>query len=487
MKEIEDLGKITDPEWRLANLYHIRNKKGQKQLLIPNATQSHIYEHGIKKSRYNMILKGRQQGVSTFFLMYYLNKVLYTENYTAAIISHDRESIEKLFRPIRYAYESIPNSLKPRLDKGGGSKYAFYFPELKSRIYVALEVRSESVNSLHVSEYGFMPKSRYNASVDAVPVDSGEISIESTPNGINHFQEDWVNPEFPYIKHFFPWFFHKENVFPRSMPITKTSEEELFCKKARSEYGIGITNKQILWRRFKIDQTNKESFMQEHPEDDKTCFLTSGNSVFDLIALDKKTSTLKKPIEEDGHLKILHLPETGGNYVIGCDTAEGVGGDNSAAVLYCPTTKKVMAQIHGQLPPKILAEELSSLAERYTTHKGMVTIAVERNNHGHAVLLWLESHCKYPFIYEDDDGRAGWKTNSMSRPIMLDEFIDAVNNDLIEVGTQEILSECMTLINNNGKIEAVEKKHDDLVVAYAIALQASKKSKHYLMDWINNM
>lgn len=476
------LDNIHKHEWRLQHLYYIRNKKAQTIPFKLNWAQKQLL---LSKSRNNMVLKARQLGVSTYYLLKYLDLTMFNRNFTCGIIAHSRESLEKLFRVIKFGYEkfSMPE-IKPPLARGGGSKYEFYFPSINSRIYVSLEVRSESINALHVSEYGLMKnKDRYNASVDAVPID-GEISIESTPFGTNHFHDDWVDPENPFVKHFFPWFGHKENMV-NNLPkekIVRTPEEKALQKKA-DKFGVVLNDRQIAWRRFKIKQKGRSSFLEEHPEDDITCFLLSGEAVMDLELLsllkDKCLPAIKAP---NKHIKIFKERIPGHTYVIGADTAEGlVGKDYSAAVVLDKNTREQVATLRGHMKPKVFAEKLVELAGYYkSTQDFEPQLAVERNNHGHAVILWLEEELNYPNLFTHNDDRVGWKTNSVTRPIMLDTFIDAVEEQEVKIYDPVIINEAMKLIDNNGKTEAMEGHHDDAVIATSIALQLCLEGTSFL-------
>jgi len=472
---------IHDKTWRMKNLYFIRNKAGKKVLFKMNKTQIKLDN---SNSNFNMTLKGRQQGVSTYYLLKYFDDCIWNSHENVVILSHNRESLGKLFRIVKFAYENLPENLRPLLSKGGGSKHEMYFPSINSRISVTLEVRSESVSRLHVSEYGLMMnKQRFNASIEAVPTDGGVISIESTPFGINHFHDDWIDPDFPYNKHFFPWYFHHENIMLNSeIDIsTYTDSEKELISKAKKISGIDITKDQIAWRRFKIGQKSLKSFQEEHPEDDVTCFLISGNSVMDLQMLAEKKSNCPEPIEDNGNLKIWEEHETGEEYVIGCDTAEGVGSDYSVASVYKKSTREQVAQLRGHIKPKKFAEGIFSLAERYTGESlNYPVVAVERNNHGHAVLLWLDEHLEYDNLFEHTDGRVGWLTNKVTRPIMVDTLIDAIDSDMILIRDETTIGECMTLIDNNGKIEAMTGKHDDAFIANSIALQMCIEEVNYL-------
>jgi len=473
LEEIAD--NLIDKEWRLRNLYHIKNKAGKKQLFNMNPTQLQLHA---SKSRFNATLKGRQQGVTTYYDIKYLDDVLYNENMTVAILADKRENIEKVFRPIKYAYKYIPEELKPEVGKGGGSKYEMYFPSNESRIYVALEVRSESVQRLHVSEYAFMKnRDKYNASVEAVPLDSGEISIESTPMGMNHFYEDWIDKDWHFKKHFFPWFFHYENTLPVEPheEIIPNEEEKIFIKKALEQSKIKITKGQLKWRRIKIKTKGRDSFLVEHPEDPVSCFMTSGTNPLDVSKIRDKILELKDPIKQVGPVTIYEEFNKNEIYVCGADTAGGTGGDYYYGTIFRVSDWVQCAQIRGnRWKPSEFASYLVEMCKVYQVGHSWPLLGVERNNHGHAVLLALSEIEHYPnlFYHEGYDDKLGWNTTSLTRPTLLDHFIEAVDYDVLKIRSKELLGECLTLVDNEkGKVEAQEGKHDDSVMGTAIAVQ----------------
>jgi hypothetical protein len=60
---------------------------------------------------------------------------------------------------------------------------------------------------------------------------------------------------------------------------------------------------------------------------------------------------------------------------------------------------------------------------------------------------------------------------------MLNAWIDGVENQQVKINSPHTIKECLTLINNQGKIEAAKSKHDDCIMAGAIALQMIIESK----------
>lgn len=459
---------IKDPVWRLNNLYRIVDKKGQKVLFRQNRVQAILNQ---SKSKRKMILKARQMGVSTNELLRQLDFVLFNRNKTACILAHEQDAIEKLFRIVRRAYEFMPDQLKPVLDRGGGSKYEMFFPSINSRIYCDLESRGDTIHWLHVSEKAFSKDvNRILATQEAVPID-GIITHESTANGMNHFYDDWMNTDSNYEKIFFPWFLHEEyqiklhDIKPKDL----TDDEKSLLKYGLDKFKVHISVDQIAFRRFKQREL-KNLFRQEYPEDDATCFLTSGENPFDLGIIKPLYDNAPKPIKIENGIRIYKEFEQKNFYCIGADTSEGVGGDYSAAHVFNIKTREQVASFHGHLKPSEFADKLVEMSELYS-NRFPIMIGVERNNHGHAVLLKLDEILNYPNIYKYSEDKLGWMTDKITRPLMIDTFIEGVENGTIKLNDRDTLSECLTLTNNNGKIEAEDTKHDDLFIAACIATQ----------------
>lgn len=103
---------IDDWKERMECLYEIVTKKQKRLLLLFNEVQKKIVEYIDTGWLYFIILKARQMGVSTFFLIWHLDATMNSPNTNTAIIAHDRESLEKLFRIIKTAYDGCPDTVK---------------------------------------------------------------------------------------------------------------------------------------------------------------------------------------------------------------------------------------------------------------------------------------------------------------------------------------------------------------------------------------
>jgi len=269
------------------------------------------------------------------------------------------------------------------------------------------------------------------------------------------------------------------------------TEEEQQLKQAH-----GLSDDQLRWRREKQRQL-RDRFPQEYPENDLHCFLASGRCCFDKTALlEAQRRIAGEPTPEsisqlearDGkslsvapaRLLVWRRPEEGRKYVIGADVAEGLAhGDASAACVLDETGEQV-AELHGRIPPGRFARLLDALGRLYQHAE----LGVERNNHGHTVLDALGNTLDYYPLYHhrsyDQSGtsseRSGYPTNAQTKPILIDDLAEALAEGFLLVHSTGLVDECLTFVTtDSGSQEAQPGKHDDRVIAAAIAWQVRKR------------
>ena len=376
----------------------------------------------------------------------------------------------------------MPPEIKPRIDKGGGSRYEMVFPEMNSKIYCDLESRGDTINDLHCSEVAFMQKDRLLATLQTVPLD-GRITLETTANGLDPTFYDLWNSDTDYEKLFYPWFLHDEYAI-QTKKLRLTDDEQELCNINNVKWKMRITHDQIAFRRMKQKELGS-LFLQEYPEDDITCFLLSGRPVCDLNLIRKLAENSTAKIRTKDDIDIFSESKTSGDYVIGADPSQGIGGDYSVATVFCIREMKEVAFMRGQWSPYEFAHKLENLANLYSRGVKQPLIAVESNNHGHAVLQELVEHIKYGNLFYTKKDRPGWITDSISRPIMVNQAIEAVQNERVRLNSKTTLMEMSTLVNKNGKIQAVDGKHDDAFIATAIAIQMVLQHAHKIKLYEN--
>lgn len=121
-------------------------------------------------------------------------------------------------------------------------------------------------------------------------------------------------------------------------------------------------------------------------------------------------------------LMVWELPQPGIKYVLGGDPAEGnPTSDNSSMGVCRQDSGLLVAKISGKLQPAVMASHIDTLGWWYNK----ATALIERNNHGHAVLLWMEDHSKLK-VMDGPDGRPGWLDNQRGKTLLYDTCADAV-------------------------------------------------------------
>ena len=292
--------KFKSKDWRINNLYKIIDKKARLIRFRERNFQTEIRKH---QSLIKMVLKYRQGGVTTGCVLDLLDDTLFTPNITTMILAHKRQDLPKIFDKVRLAYKEMDPRLKPPIDKGGGSRYEMRFPSLNSKIYTDIENRGDTIHRLHVSEAAYVDPEKRRATLGAV-VPGAPITYESTANGMGgDYYENWINPNNNRAKLFFPWFIQPEYQISNHNVQKLTAEEKELVAKALKHYGVEMTLNQIAWRRAMLEEY-KEDFLQEYPEDDLSCFLTSGTCPMDQQFLSMIMQELTEPIINDSGLKV---------------------------------------------------------------------------------------------------------------------------------------------------------------------------------------
>lgn len=451
------------------HLYKIIDKNSNLITFKERSFQREIREH---TTRILQILKYRQGGVTTGCVLDLFDDTIWNPNRTSMIMAHKKQDLPKIFDKVRLAHKEMPDIVKPKVDKGGGSKYEMKFPEINSKIYIDIENRGDTVHRLHVSEAAYVEKPRLVATMGAV-VPTGRVTHESTANGMSgDFYKHWIDPKSDRGKLFFPWFIQPEYQVNGDHISSFTKEENHLIKQVKSKWGILLSRHQIAWRRVMISEM-RDQFWQEYPENDNTCFLSTGQCPIDQAMVSKMMKELPDPIINESDFKMWKPFEDGHRYVIGADVAQGVKSDFSVADVFDCTTKEQVAQFRSNnCKPFQFAEKIQEIASKYWKGgRPWPLIAVELNNHGHAVNGHLHNNLRYSNLYHYKIDTPGWLTSSLTRPKMIDTFLDAIESGQLTINSKDTLAECLTLVDNQGKIEATEGEHDDCIISGSIAIQ----------------
>jgi hypothetical protein len=290
--------------------------------------------------------------------------------------------------------------------------------------------------------------------------------LESTPDGVGGcFHEEWQKAaETGMVRHFFPWWMEPRYRAPATPGDGLTEEERELVRRQ------GLDLQQIAFRR-QVRANFRGLARQEYAEDEASCFRASGDSVFDLTAIEARLKEMPLPVEQrrNEELDIWLPPVAGKHYVVAVDPAGGGSeGDYSAAQVLDMQSALQCAEFAGHVGGLELARLVTNLAAEYN-HAWLV---VERNNHGAGVLALAETVCRYARIYHQA-GQPGWLTSSVSRPAMIARLDAALVEKPECFMSRRLLAECRGFVRlPDGRSGARAGMHDDRVMAIAMGLAA---------------
>lgn len=524
-KYIEEYLKIRDKNSKI-----IPFKLNTPQMKLYNKIKELKQQH---KPVRIIILKARQMGFSTLTEAILFKEVVTRHNVTAGIITHESKATNNLFTMSKLYYDNLPEPMKPKTVARNAQELIFNTKEntgLNSKISCMTAGdgagRSGTYNFLHLSELAFWPgdkKEAYISLMQTVPNNENSIVIiESTANGYEFYKELWdkaVSNESDFIPFFVGW----NELQEYQMPYTGF---ELTDEEKRLQEIYGVTLEQLEWRRWCIRNNcggDIEVFHQEYPISPEEAFLNTGSCVFDTQIIHNRIQELKRPLrtgyftydyddtlpafgsrnqitgqlyiknkisnikwveDKKGYIKIYEVPNSPEivNYGIGGDTA-GNGTDYFTAHVINSKTFKQCAVFKKQLDPDLYVKQIYCLGMYY--NKALVGI---ENNFDKYPIRELD-RLGYPnqYVRENEEKIShktmrefGFRTDAKTRPSIISNLIQFVRDNSEQINDLDTLKEMLQFIyNENGRPEAQEGAHDDLVMALAIALRIVEQVTYF--------
>ena len=489
---------LTDYSFYANAALKIRTKVGEisplklnsAQLILDTAVQNQLATEG--KVRI-IILKARQQGLSTYtggFLYFSVSQKVACK---AMVITHHADSTRALFDMTKRFHEHCPLILKPHTKYS--SRREMNFDVLDSSFVVSTAGgesigRGETLTHVHASELAFWQKStsldNWNGLTQAVPNAKGTaIFVESTANGATGvFADLWrgaVDGSNGYVPVFIPWF--TDLSYREGVPSNfERTPDEIDLAKLYT-----LDDEQLMFRRRKIAQNGLDLFRQEYPSEPDEAFLTTGRPVFNpdqLVKLLDKTQDLKErlALEADewlnnarGELSTYRKHQEGEQYIIGADCSMGVRGGDYSVAQVLDSKKRQVAIWRGHVHPDYFAKVLYALGTYYNE----AFICVENNSHGILTCTRLGKDMAYPNFYTEtqidkltdrETTKLGFTTTSKTKPLIIDQLRAAMREGEIEVNDKVTLREMMTyIVTESGAMQAEAGCYDDCVMALAFA------------------
>jgi hypothetical protein len=275
----------------------IRSKSGTPSPFSFNRAQLYLHEKLEAQKRETgrvraVILKGRQQGCSTYIQARFFHQVITSRGKKAFILTHDKEATKNLFSMAVRFYENLEPGLAPKADTANAKE--LYFREFDSGYSVGTAGnksvgRSQTIQLMHSSEVAFwsFAEDHSKGILQAISNEPGtEIILESTANGIgNYFHSRWLNGtsgESEYQAVFLPWYWQDEYTANAQGMLLTDDEQELMALYGKN----GLTAGHLAWRRVKIGEfsrdfdAGREFFNVEYPFNATEAFKNPITNVF---------------------------------------------------------------------------------------------------------------------------------------------------------------------------------------------------------------
>jgi len=449
----------------------VRTREGKPAPLRANAVQR-AFER--RRGGRNIVLKALQMGLTTWAAARFFLKTITRPGTLTLEVAHTQEAAEEIFQIVHRFVDWLPEVLREGpLRTSRANVRQIVFPEMDAEYRVVSAGdrnagRGLTVQNLHCSELARWPgdPAETLAGLRASMAPGAELILESTPDGVGGcFHEEWQKAgETGMVRHFFPWWMERRYRAGAVDEASLTAEELDLAERKRLDL------EQIGYRR-QIRADFRGLARQEYAEDEESCFLASGNSVFELAAIEARLATAPEPAERrlNGELEVWLPPLKGKEYLVAVDPAGGGSeGDYSAAQVLEMETGLQCAEFAGHVGGLELVRLVTKLAAEYN----QAWLVVERNNHGSGVLALAETVCKYAPIYRQA-GQTGWLTTSLSRPAMLGQLGAGLVEQPERFQSRKLLGECRSFVRlPNGSTGAQAGMHDDRVMAMAIGLGA---------------
>lgn len=192
-------GYLPSKLWRLNNIYTIVNKFGERIRFRMNRAQHKVYAASLRHPRL-VILKSRQQGISTLWLVSFFDDAVVHNDYSIGLMAQGQDEASTLLERTKILWDTLQPEFKHFLDISIAKDNTKEFSLTNgSNIFIRTSFRSTTLQRLHISEMGKIAnkspeKAKETKTGTLQAIAQGNIAvIESTAEGDNMFKEIWDN------------------------------------------------------------------------------------------------------------------------------------------------------------------------------------------------------------------------------------------------------------------------------------------------------
>lgn len=411
-----------------------------------------------QKYVFNIVLKSRQLGLSTISAAYAVWMALFKRDKNILIIATKLSTSKNFIRKVVKILDCLPpwmricdydkNQQEVRFENGS---------QIKAVPTTEDAGRSEALSLLIIDEAAFVRNFEeiWTALLPTLSEGGGAIVL-STPNGVGgQYYDLWMGAE--------------------TNGLNEDAVGENGFHPIRLPWDVHPDHGQEYF-----EATSKKLGPRKTAQELLCDFLSSGETFLKSVTVSWINQEQRAPISREGPDSAVYIwkqPEKNHKYLIGADVARGDAKDNSTFIVIDMTIGEVVAEYQGKIYPDGMAEILNDYGRKYNN----ALVAVEANTFGNHTLIDL-GKLGYPNIfyrtapkhsvemfYAGPKDKAGFDTQTASRMEALVRFEDSMRCHVLTPRSNRFYDEVQSFVWLDEKPQAKKNKHDDLIMATAIA------------------
>ena len=454
------------------------------------------------ENRMNIILKSRQTGLSVITACYVAWKLIFGVDETVVIVANNQLAAKRFLKHVKQVLIMLPEFLyEKERDESVFSALEVVLNNGNSAIAQAAgknAVRGGTLTLLVLDEWAFVKDDEdiWTSASFAMSQSEGDCIIISTPHGTgNLYHKFWVeaergrgafNPirvhwtENPKASEDLEWRMNEDGV---EVPWSPWYEER--CKEANYD-AVKIAQE------LDLSFAGSKLLALDPAEIARQKNRIYGENVQPIMYYEFDSPT-RPFVGNETYCRVWEMPKEGERYLIAADVAYK-GADYSTIQVLNVKTHNQAAEYQGKVDPDIFAHMIAKIGKSYNN----AFVVVEANNHGLVTGLELRNRIKYQNLYEsksshpkdiyvrhidyvvrNGDGIPGFMTTVSSRPSVVNAIRVFMRETDLRINSPRLIDEMETFIRTDkGRAEADKGYHDDLVMAYGIALYILETEYH---------
>lgn len=407
----------------------------------------------------------------------------FTSDLTIMIAAHKFEFSKEVMTRIKYAYESVPDFLRPGVTEYNKQSVAFdNGSRIISQTTTPTTGRGFSIGIFFIDEFSYVAPSiqkDFYTSISPTLSTGGKIIVSSTPQSDeDQFANIW----------------HDANKVVDANGDSIPNGLGINGFKAFRALWYEHPDRDAKWEAEARAELGDTRFLREH-----LCqFIIDSETLINPTKLNQLKGI--EPIEKQGQVRWYRKPSKGNTYIVALDPSMGTGGDDAAIqILECNTLIQVGEWVNNKtsIEKQIeLLQEITIYLVGITENNESVFYSVESNTIGEASLVAIrnigEENIPGIFLSEpvklgqSRKFRKGFNTTNTSKLIACAKLKNLIELDKLTITSKKLVSELKTFIAVENTYKAKVGETDNLVSAMLVCTRMLTLIQNYLPDLNDN-